>query len=383
MTSRAVGWPDLAQAVGRALWDVRAAPPTEPIFWCQPCGEPRIVYTQAHRRQMKGIQRLLRGRPALILRGPIGCEDGPKYGPRWARYHRWSRWLYPEHELVFLCNTREAHEELARRGVPSHFCSQYGMVDESLFRVNTSIQKEFDAVYNAQMEPVKRHELATAVQRLALITYRIEVDPSYFGRTRNQLSHAQWLNFDPAGDYHWLSPEEVGRGLARSKVGLILSAAEGANYATVEYLLSGLPVVTTRSRGGRSVLYDDRYVKVVEDDPAAVAAGVPELIARKLDPEVVRSGTIARICEHRKVFLGILQSYVDSRGGGLDLRATWNRWVLQQARALATDRRIAESCGRLGETSGRVTARRRDRRRFMPNGTKPRRAARVHRPMNC
>jgi glycosyltransferase involved in cell wall biosynthesis len=71
-------------------------------------------------------------------------------------------------------------------------------------------------------------------------------------------------------------------------------------FASIEYLLCGLPVVTTRSIGGRDVFFDPAYVEWVEDDPEAVAQGVRNLIARAPEPEFIRARTLARMEEHRQ-----------------------------------------------------------------------------------
>jgi glycosyltransferase involved in cell wall biosynthesis len=48
----------------------------------------------------------------------------------------------------------------------------------------------------------------------------------------------------------------VNQGLARAVVGLCLSTVEGSNYASMEYMLAGLPIVSTPSIGGREVYFD-------------------------------------------------------------------------------------------------------------------------------
>ena len=102
------------------------------------------------------------------------------------------------------------------------------------------------------------------------------------------------------GTLRYLNTEEVRRILVQSWCGLALSAQEGAMYASGEYLLAGLPVVTTRSRGGRDAFYHPDYVATVEDRPEAVAAAVLDFKERKLDPATVRNRTIALFREHRR-----------------------------------------------------------------------------------
>ncbi len=102
-----------------------------------------------------------------------------------------------------------------------------------------------------------------------------------------------------------------------------MSAVEGANYATVEYMLTGLPVVSTESIGGRSEFFDDDYVKVVDADPKAVARGVREMIDRDIDPELIRRRTLEKVERHRSVFVDLLQGFCDEDGVLRDMRAEW------------------------------------------------------------
>jgi len=92
----------------------------------------------------------------------------------------------------------------------------------------------------------------------------------------------------------------------RASCGLILSALEGANYASSEYLLCGVPVVTTKSLGGRDEFFDSRHVIYVEATPDAVEAGVAEMNSRQIDRTEVRTSVLAKSLEHRRRLIGLL-----------------------------------------------------------------------------
>jgi glycosyltransferase involved in cell wall biosynthesis len=106
---------------------------------------------------------------------------------------------------------------------------------------------------------------------------------------------------------------------------VILSREEGACYASAEYLLSGLPVVSTRSRGGRDIFFDEEYVEVVRDDPRAVAAGVRRLIEKKVPAARVREATLEKMRPHRERFLVLLQEIYDRKKVPFDVRRGWER----------------------------------------------------------
>lgn len=304
------------------LFDRQACPADRETFWHVIDTRPVIIYLQGSIKHMVFVNRALRGTRALLLRGGVGCEEHPKFARRWGNYYRKARRFYPEHKIVFLRNSADSARQFADRGLPTLFCSQNAFLDENMYRI-VPAQKEFDAVYNAQMERVKRHSLASRIQNLALITYRLDSQPAYYKEVKKTLEHAVWLNFE-SGQYEWIRETDVSYQLNRARVGVMLSDIEGANYATVEYLLSGLPVVSTESSGGRSVFYGDDFVKVVEATPEAVAEGVQEMIGRKIDPEYIRQETLAKMGRHREVFIDLLQKFCDEEGVLRDMKAEWS-----------------------------------------------------------
>lgn len=143
------------------------------------------------------------------------------------------------------------------------------------------------------------------------------------------MAHATWLNFE-SGEWKWLRDTEISYHLNRARIGLILSEAEGANYATVEYMLSGLPVVSTESSCGRSVFFDKEYAKVVDGSPEAVADGVNEMISRNIDPNYIREKTLQKMQSHREAFIGLLQQICIEEGIPRDMRSEWSHYLFNK-----------------------------------------------------
>jgi MoaA/NifB/PqqE/SkfB family radical SAM enzyme len=201
--------------------------------------------------------------------------------------------------LSVLCNY-PAQVEMARRaGLTAYLCNANAFIDENVFRPQL-LQKRFDAVSNARLVRTKRVALARLVPNLALIQgHRLEAaeydDPA-------EIPHV-YLSKGP------LSAQGVARVLSASRVGLALSEAEGACLASSEYLLCGLPVVSTPSRGGRDVWYDADNSAICEPTPEAVRDAVRRSIARlnrgEIDPQAIRGRHIARAEEHRRRFVEV------------------------------------------------------------------------------
>src|SRR5262249_53857021 len=127
----------------------------------------------------------------------------------------------------------------------------------------------------------------------------------------------------PDPDMRLLTVEEVNRAYAECRVGLCLSEREGAMWASVQYLLAGLPVVSTPSEGGRAEFFDPDYVRGVEPTPPSVPRAVAELGTRRLDPHEIRRRTLARIAEHRRRFIDHVQAVFDEEGERRRFEDAW------------------------------------------------------------
>ena len=90
------------------------------------------------------------------------------------------------------------------------------------------------------------------------------------------------------GQYWKVEVETVVKLLNQCRVGLCLSAAEGAMRASMEYLLCGLMVVSTESIGGRDRYLMPPYARIVSDDPDAVARAVRDMVATAVPKPAIR-----------------------------------------------------------------------------------------------
>ena len=85
-------------------------------------------------------------------------------------------------------------------------------------------------------------------------------------------------------------------------------------YASIQYLLAGLPVVSTPSVGGRDLFFGSDTALIVEPTVAAVRAGVAEMVRRQLPPTHIRQRALARVDEHRRTFIARVQRVYDEAG---------------------------------------------------------------------
>lgn len=235
---------------------------------------------------------------------------------------------HPRHRFVHLCNTETEFERHREAGLEALFSSQNGLIDERIFKIRPEIEKRYDAVYDAQLNPFKRHPLAARVPSLALISYihAPQFSQAYANDVRRALRHAHWVNDPLAPDWRWLTPQEVCLALNESRVGLCLSAEEGPMHASAQYLLCGLPVVSTRSKGGRDVFFQPEFTRIVEDDPDAVADAVARFVAAPPDPQKVRARTLERVRAHRRRLIDRIEAVYREAGAGCAYADRWEEF---------------------------------------------------------
>ncbi len=230
--------------------------------------------------------------------------------------------------LHFLANTEEELKTLQQALISLEWVSSNAFVDESVFRILPSVVPSWDAIYDARLSPFKRHELAAEVDSLACIVYQTHpgMDREHGLEVRRRLNHAHWFNRLVDGTPQWMEQSEMNAALNQCRVGLCLSAVEGAMLASIQYLLAGLPVVTTPSKGGRDVFFDPAYALTVEPEPAAVAAGVREMINRNVPREEIRAKAIQEMERHRARLVAYVARITGEQESS-DPLARWHRWA--------------------------------------------------------
>ncbi|PKN53277.1 MAG: hypothetical protein CVU55_01260 [Deltaproteobacteria bacterium HGW-Deltaproteobacteria-13] len=238
---------------------------------------------------------------------------------------------YRNHRMIFMANSKEEYRKLIDAGLETAWVSHNAFVNPAIFRILTDSEKRFDAVYDARISPFKRHHLAVKIKNLALITARApdHHDESYTRSIRKILPQAYWFNDPLTTDYRWMSFPEINTALNQCCVGLCLSAEEGAMLASIQYLLAGLPIVSTKSRGGRDEFFDPDYVQIVGDNAEEVADGVRKMLECPVPPDEIRRRTLQIIERHKTRLFELLDSICSAEGSHVDLRPCWDSWTVR------------------------------------------------------
>jgi len=288
--------------------------------------EPFISYSGIVPDSPLGLAGLLPSsfgeRDAWFLLSPTWSIEAPEVAADLRRQAVLLRRNHRHRNLIFMCNTEQEASQLRALGEAAVFHNKTCSTSESVFRPLPEIPIEFDAIYNAQLAKWKRHQLARHIERCAFIFYRGTVGSSTEQQEQKTIArhalrapgHVFLNRFDETNTPVRMTPEEVNHHLNRARVGLCLSRVEGAMFASTEYLLAGLPVVSTPSRGGRDVYFDKDFCLVVEADRKAVAEAVRRMIGRAIPRQEIREKTLERLNRDRLRFVELLNDICSESG---------------------------------------------------------------------
>ncbi|MGX9142295.1 glycosyltransferase [Mesorhizobium sp. 128a] len=285
--------------------------------------DPLVIYTPIGGSRplssVVAIGRRLASRRAAFLMMPSWTLERPHTVAKLGRDLAWYRERFPLHELIFLCNTEEERRLVSEVGGDAIFSNHNLMVSEHIFRPLPDVPVAFDAVYNGRISHTKRHYLAFDIERLLHITVSIgELPPAgdraFIRRLQAQSPLHRIANPIVNGLTDRLAPQEVNRAYNQAAVGLCLSAAEGAMCSSMEYMMAGLPVVSTPSLGGRDVFFDPDYCIVAEPEPAAIRRAVETLRDRAIPREEIRSRTMAKVWPQRRELIEFLSALQERMG---------------------------------------------------------------------
>lgn len=211
--------------------------------------------------------------------------------------------------VVLCCNERKEFVLARLLGIKSYFLNQNMHLPEGVYQpASGNVEKVYDAFYAAQARPFKRVHLAEQIERLFVLTYGCKEQDAQGQNDLHafepRISHCDYNK----GFIH--DKAELSMLMAQSHCGLCLSKREGAMWASMEYLMSGLPVVTTRNMGGRDHYFDKAYVKWVKATPEAVVAAVDAFKNSPVDANWIRETVLKKVKKDRKRFLSVLRREV-------------------------------------------------------------------------
>jgi len=177
-------------------------------------------------------------------------------------------------------------------------------LSEKLFYIEDH-QPEYEFVCNATPLKYKNHRFLPPIKQSALISWDHNIT---VGHQKNRVDLSTLCKGELMQN---LNCDQVREILNKSCCGVILSGTEGACYASAEYLLCGIPVVSCPSFGGRDEYYNMQNSFVVplkkEEISQAIQNCVSGMRAGMINRRDIRTGILDKQIHFRKLLSTALE----------------------------------------------------------------------------
>lgn len=183
--------------------------------------------------------------------------------------------------LYICCNTEtERKNIISKFGIKSVYCNHNAFIDSKLFRVLPNNFKKRDVIYNARFNPIKRHELTYDIDSISYVCWQIE-DQTQYEKIKREKKNFDLLNTLDPKSHKGVIPfqeDQLCQIINESRIGLSLSNIEGANFSSIEYLLCGVPVISTKSKGGRDIFFNRFNSIIIDPQKEALTNAVQSIL---------------------------------------------------------------------------------------------------------
>jgi len=167
----------------------------------------------------------------------------------------------PNEKELFETRIADIFSSADRSGVELLFCNNNAFVDENKFYIANADEgrRIYDLVINSRFCAYKNVQVANQCHNTIHIGY-LDQSPTRsviptFGKLANYIARPTSPT-EIISQYNPLRQHQINQILNQSSVGGIFSEIEGACRASAEYLLCGLPVISSACQGGREIWYN-------------------------------------------------------------------------------------------------------------------------------
>jgi glycosyltransferase involved in cell wall biosynthesis len=172
------------------------------------------------------------------------------------------------------------------------YANHNAFINEDRFVIKPEVVKKYDMVLSACFRNYKNVKFAENIKNTVHVGYKNGANLEYIP------SFGTLVNFPPNStnmkDYRRINTKELVQIYNSAQCGGIFSKLEGACYSSGEYLLCGLPVISTKCVGGREIYYTPENSIICNPDKKSVIAAHNEFVRNRhlFDSNKIRESTL-------------------------------------------------------------------------------------------
>ena len=215
-----------------------------------------------------------------------------------------------EYNIIILANSLE-EKDFFEKKIKSDvlFCNHNAFLNENNYTIYNSIRK-YDLVIDSAFHEYKNVEIAKQIKNTLHIGYFKYIKKDTDDKVVP--SYGILANFTN-GDYKKIEKHQINIYYNQSLIGGIFSECEGACFASSQYLLCGLPVISIKSFGGRDIWYNEYNSIICENNEDSVYEAIElaksKIISGEFNRDKIRELHLKQMNEHRNIFI----DYINKR----------------------------------------------------------------------
>ena len=207
---------------------------------------------------------------------------------------------------IILCAPNLTTSNLLKKYRPnlrSCLANHNAFIDESVYKIDYSVQPKFDLIVSSSFCKYKNLNLVKKLNNICSIGYFQGNDTSEILEEKN----VYFPNFEDRErtrkKFVWIDPITFCKYYNMHKIGGIFSTIEGACFSSSEYLLCGLPVLSCMCVGGREIWYTDENSVLCDPNENSVVSSLHSMLTKYnngyYDREKIRQDHIELMDFHR------------------------------------------------------------------------------------
>lgn len=211
----------------------------------------------------------------------------------------------PTYNIVIMANSEE-EKKLLQKNVQCDviFCNQNAFLNENNFNIDYNNEIKYDLVVDSCFTLYKNVNICNKISNTIHIGYIKPTRPLLIP------TFGTLANYDTFNRYKKLNKKLICNIYNQSYVAGIFSLEEGACFASTQYLLAGLPVISTKSIGGRDIWYNSNNSIICENNEndcyKCFQIAKEKLINGEFNRINIRNNTVELMNKHRNIFIECL-----------------------------------------------------------------------------
>jgi glycosyltransferase involved in cell wall biosynthesis len=216
---------------------------------------------------------------------------------------------------IILTNSEEEYEYYNERSEGNViFANQNAFLNEERYKIIEDTNKEYNMVISSCFRNYKNVHFAENIDNTLHIGYKngiLEYIPNY-GTRANFKNNSMDMN-----DYNYICTKKYTSLLNSALCGGIFSFEEGSCFASSEYLLCGLPVISTESVGGRHIWYNKENSIICEPNKEGALVAFNELKNNIsfFDKYKIRENHINKMDYFRNILTDYVKDLIEDKYG--------------------------------------------------------------------